>query len=111
MTENRQFVDIEIGADIGQIRLYTTDEDYETYDGEEILNLINRLSDENDYLKQQVEWHKERIQILSELLDIADMIIDLSDDEKAKESWGNKNRSLELKWKEVLKKYGKGDVE
>ena len=75
--------------------------------GEEIVDLLN----ENDCLKQQVEWHKERIRILSELLDLADMIIDLSDDEKAKESWGNKNRSLELKWKEVLKKYGKGDVE
>ena len=71
---------------------------------------LNRLFDENDHLKQQVECHKERIQILSELLDLADMIIDLSDDEKAKESWGNKNRSFELKWKEVLKKYGKGDV-
>ncbi len=41
MTENKRFIDIEIGADIGQIRLYTTDEDYETYGSEDILNLLN----------------------------------------------------------------------
>ncbi|WP_407415756.1 hypothetical protein [Methanobrevibacter sp.] len=44
----KRFVDIEIGADIGQIRLYTTDEDYQTYGREDILNLIN----ENEELKQ-----------------------------------------------------------
>ncbi len=49
-----KFVDIEIGADIGQIRLYTTDEDYETYGSEDILNLVNNLSKENEQLKQQV---------------------------------------------------------
>ena len=50
-----KFVDIEIGADIGQIRLYTTDEDYETYNGEDILNLINNLSDENEQLKSEIK--------------------------------------------------------
>ena len=49
------FVDIEIGADIGQIRLYTSDGDYETYDGEDILNLINGLSNENEQLKKKLE--------------------------------------------------------
>lgn len=49
------FVDIEIGEYIGQIRLYTSDEDYETYDGEDILNLINGLSDENEQLKTQIK--------------------------------------------------------
>ena len=67
MTEKR-FVDIEIGADIGQIRLYTTDEYYETYDGEDILNLINDYIKENEQLKQQLV-ERER------MIDVRDKII------------------------------------
>ena len=60
MTESKRYVDIEIGADIGQIRLYTRDEDYETYDGEDILNLINGSSDENEQLKSDLDYFKAK---------------------------------------------------
>lgn len=73
-----------------------------TDDADKIIELL----EEYDKLKQTIDCHTERIQILMGLLDLADMIIDLSDDEKAKDFWGNKNRSSELKWKEILKKYG-----
>ena len=103
----KRFADIEIGADIGQIRLYTTDKDYETYRSDDVLKLINRLSEENEQLKQQVNCHKSRIQLLSPLLDLADTIIDLSDDEKAKAFWEKKNNEVEQEWNKILK----GDFE
>ena len=39
----KPYVDIEIGADIGQVRLYLDDETYETYGDDELLSLINDL--------------------------------------------------------------------
>jgi len=39
----KPYVDIEIGADIGQVRLYLDDDNYENYTSEELLNLINDL--------------------------------------------------------------------
>lgn len=71
---------------------------------------LEKLYNENKQLNQQIQCHKERIAILSELLDVADAIIDLGDNEKAKETWENKNADLNLAWKQVLKKY-KEDVE
>lgn len=62
--------------------------------------LLNTLNDENEQLKT-------RIQLLSPLLDIADAIIDLSDDEKAKAFWEKKNEEIEQEWKKILD----GDVE
>ena len=61
---------------------------------------INSLIEENEQLK-------ERIQLLSPLLDLADAIIDLGDDEKAKAFWEKRNEEAEQKWEKILK----GDVE
>ena len=86
-------------------------ETYGTFQGDEksikkFIEKVNRLVKENDDLKQHVQCHKERISMLSELLDFADAIIDLSDNEKAKNTWANKNTQLNIEWKKVLLKYG-----
>lgn len=67
---------------------------------------LSNLQKENNQLKQKIQCNIERIQILSELLDLADAIIDLSDNEKAKSVWGKKNIGSHLIWEEILKKYG-----
>ena len=41
----KRFIDIEISADIGQVRLYVDDENYENYHSEELLELINGYYD------------------------------------------------------------------
>lgn len=56
---------------------------------------LNNLIDENEQLKT-------RIQLLSSLLDLADIIIDLSDDEKAKSFWGKRNKEIEQEWEKIL---------
>lgn len=76
-------------------------------EAEWLCNVMNTLNDENEQLKQQVNCHKSRIQLLSPLLDLADTIIDLSDDEKAKAFWEKRNNEVEQEWNEILK----GDVE
>ena len=70
-------------------------------------NEVLRLTKENKQLKQQVNCHKSRIELLSPLLDLADTIIDLSDDEKAKAFWEKRNNEVEQEWNKILK----GDVE
>lgn len=62
---------------------------------EEVIDLLNELAEEN-------KLHKERILLLSSLLDLADAIIDTSDNEKAKEVWKNKNEQTEKKWERIL---------
>ena len=62
---------------------------------EEVIDLLNELAEEN-------KLHKERIALLSLLLDLADAIIDTSDNEKAKEIWENKNEQTEKKWERIL---------
>ena len=61
----------------------------------DIVDLLNELNDEN-------KLHKERISLLSSLLDLADAIIDTSDNEKAKQVWDNKNEQTEKEWEEIL---------
>lgn len=61
----------------------------------EVCKLLNNLTNDNKQLKA-------RIQLLSTLLDIADTIIDLSDDEKAKAFWEKKNRKTEQEWEKIL---------
>lgn len=51
MTDKR-FVDIEVGADTGLIRLYTSDENYNEYNGMEVLKMLNELHDENEAFKK-----------------------------------------------------------
>ena len=57
MTDKR-FVDIEVGADTGLIRLYTSDENYDEYNGIEVLKMLNELHDENKQLKLLCEINK-----------------------------------------------------
>lgn len=68
-------------------------------DGNE--NLLD-LAEYVDRLQYENEQLKARIQLLSTLLDIADAIIDLSDDEKAKAFWEKKNRETEQEWEKIL---------
>lgn len=98
---------------------------YDVPSAKDMIKLLNKLSDENEQLKQQVafleefiktgvqyeyyqkiyednEQLKARIQLLSTLLDIADTIIDLSDDEKAKAFWEKRNRETEQEWEKIL---------
>ena len=72
--------------------------DYETeksYNFCEVGKLLNELAEEN-------KLHKERISLLSSLLDLADAIIDTSDNEKAKQVWSNKNEQTEKEWEKIL---------
>ena len=57
--------------------------------------VINQFSEEN-------KLYKERISLLSSLLDLADAIIDTSDNEKAKQVWDNKNEQTEKEWERIL---------
>ena len=70
------------------------------------LEYVDKTVDLLNEQHETIQCHKERIAILSELLDFADAIIDLSDNEKAKNTWANKNTDLNLEWKKVLLKYG-----
>ena len=60
-----------------------------------VIDKLNELSEEN-------KLYKERISLLSSLLDLADAIIDTSDNEKAKQVWDNKNEQTEKEWEEIL---------
>lgn len=81
-------------------------DEYDQKSMKEFIEKVNRIVKENGSLKQHIQCHKERISMLSELLDLADAIIDLSDDEKAKETWENKNAKFEIKWKKVTDNVG-----
>lgn len=61
----------------------------------EFVEYLNTLTEEN-------KLHKERISLLSSLLDLADAIIDTSDNEKAKQVWDNKNEQTEKEWERIL---------
>lgn len=61
MTKKQTFEDIEIGIG-GDIRLYINDIEYEHYTSEELLNLLNKLSDENEQFKKQKKYLKRKIQ-------------------------------------------------
>lgn len=69
--------------------------DNKRIDNENVVKILNEQHEE-------IELHKERIVILSELLDLADAIIDLSDDEKAKQGWEKKNRQATQKWEQII---------
>lgn len=68
---------------------------YSEYNADVIATALNKLAEEN-------KLHKERISLLSSLLDLADAIIDTSDNEKAKRVWDNKNEQTEKEWKRIL---------
>ena len=70
---------------------YKTEKSYNFY---EVGKLLNELAEEN-------KLHKERILLLSSLLDLADAIIDTSDNEKAKQVWDNKNEQTEKEWEKI----------
>ena len=55
MTE-KKFEDIEVSADLGWIRLYTSDEDYEDYDGDEVLNMLNEQSETIQSLTKEKQY-------------------------------------------------------
>ena len=67
----------------------------EWLDDTQVFDLANKLAEEN-------KLHKERISLLSSLLDLADAIIDTSDNEKAKQVWDNKNEQTEKEWEKIL---------
>lgn len=71
-------------------------------DDTQMFVLVNKLYDENSQLKL-------RIQLLSTLVDNADAIIDLSNDEIAKAFWKRRNNEVEQEYK--MKYQKKGDVE
>lgn len=71
---------------------YETEKSYNFY---EVGKLLNELAEKN-------KLHKERILLLSSLLDLADAIIDTSDNEKAKQVWDNKNEQTEKEWERIL---------
>ena len=62
---------------------------------DKINELLNESAEEN-------KLHKERISLLSSLLDLADAIIDTSDNEKAKQVWDNKNEQTKKEWEKIL---------
>lgn len=62
---------------------------------DDFVDKLNELAEEN-------KLHKERISLLSSLLDLADAIIDTSDNEKAKKVWENKNEQTEKEWEKIL---------
>jgi len=68
---------------------------YSEYNADVIATALNELVEEN-------KLHKERISLLSSLLDLADAIIDTSDNEKAKQVWDNKNEQTEKEWDRIL---------
>ena len=70
----------------------------------EIVDKLNNFNDENEQLKKDVKCHEERIAILIQLLDLADTIIDLGDDETTKEFWEKMNDNMDSKWGELNKK-------
>ena len=88
MTENKRFTVDSDGKYFDRLN-----NRYLTIDN--LLNELNELNDEN-------KLHKERISLLSSLLDLADAIIDTSDNEKAKQVWDNKNEQIEKEWEEIL---------
>ena len=51
MTDKR-FVDIEVGADTGLIRLYTSNENYNEHNSMEVLKMLNELNEENENNKR-----------------------------------------------------------
>jgi len=65
------------------------------YGAKQCCEELNELAEEN-------KLHKERILLLSSLLDLADAIIDTSDNEKAKQVWDNKNEQTEKEWERIL---------
>ena len=95
MTENKRFT---IDKD-GRTILDNIDDSYcecvDGYEAKQYCDKLNELNDEN-------KLHKERISLLSSLLDLADAIIDTSDNEKAKQVWDNKNEQIEKEWEEIL---------
>ena len=64
----KRFKDIEVSADIGQVRLYTTDTDYEDYGSYELLNLLNkqdlRIQQLEEYIKERCEYQCEECIVL-----------------------------------------------
>ena len=74
--------------------------DYEDF--KSICEQFNDFDIENKNLKKENNLYKDRISLLSSLLDLADAIIDTSDNEKAKQVWGNKNEQTEREWGEIL---------
>ena len=68
---------------------------YSEYNADVIATALNELAEEN-------KLHKERISLLSSLLDLADAIIDTSNNEKAKQVWNNKNKQTEKEWEKIL---------
>ena len=83
MTEKRFVMpDGDLDTDVTLIDTLTGKEYEDNFN--DIVDLLNELNDEN-------KLHKERISLLSSLLDLADAIIDTSDNEKAKQVWNNKN--------------------
>ena len=63
---------------------------------------IHTLKDNIQGLIEENKLYKERISLLSSLLDLADAIIDTSDNEKAKQVWDNKNEQIEKEWEKIL---------
>ena len=90
-----------VTVDFDSQSYYLDGEYWESWDnyGEEMADKINELLNE---LAEENKLHKERISLLSSLLDLADAIIDTSDNEKAKQVWDNKNEQTEKEWEKIL---------
>ena len=90
-----------VTVDFDSQSYYLDGEYWESWDnyGEEMADKINELLNE---LAEENKLHKERISLLSSLLDFADAIIDTRDNEKAKQVWDNKNEQTEKEWEKIL---------
>lgn len=90
-----------VTVDFDSQSYYLDGEYWESWDnyGEEMADKINELLNES---AEENKLHKERISLLSSLLDLADAIIDTSDNEKAKQVWDNKNEQTEKEWERIL---------
>ena len=63
-----------------------------------------QLKEENEQLKKDVKCHEEKIDILTQLLDLADVIIDLGDDEITKKFWEKMTDNMDSKWEKIVLK-------
>ena len=76
MTENKRFIDIEVSADIGQVRLYVDDENYESYTSRELLDLLNGFNDEICELKERLLFYENPSKVLQKICDECGIEID-----------------------------------
>lgn len=108
MTEKRFYLN---NGEVGTLKILDLKKNNENIylthsksDMEGVVELLNESHEENEQLNKVLKCHRERIIILSYLLDLADAIIDLGDNEDSKEIWEKTNDNMDSKWEELMKK-------